>query len=199
MQLYTDLTVSYNVVNPNDRQLVDRIVNGESRAFALVIQNTEKLVSQIVYRMISVPAYRGDISQEVYLKAFHKLKDFRFQCKLSTWIGQIAYNTCLKYLDKKRLLYLEDLSVAADAAGQEDLGPEPLFIKKQLNGILQEAVDNLPPVYRTLVVLFHIEELSYEEIATITGLPQGTIKSYLFRARRKLKDTLLSNYKREEL
>ena len=199
MQLYTDLTVSYNVVNPNDRQLVDRIVNGESRAFALVIQNTEKLVSQIVYRMISIPADRGDIAQDVYLKAFQKLKDFRFQCKLSTWIGQIAYNTCLKYLEKKRLLYLEDLSVAADAAGQEDPGAEPIFSQNQVSGILRETVDKLAPVYRTLVVLFHLEELSYEEIATITGLPQGTIKSYLFRARRQLKDMLLSNYKREEL
>lgn len=187
------------MINPDDRQLVEKIVNGESRAFAVVIRDTERLVNQIVYRMISIPADRGDIAQDVYLKAFHKLKEFRFQCKLSTWIGQIAYNTCLKYLAKKRLLYLEEPSAAADAAGQEAPGPELLFTKKQVGGILQEAVDSLPPVYRTLVVLFHLEELSYEEIAVITGLPQGTIKSYLFRARRQLKETLLSNYKREDL
>ena len=199
MQLYARQTVSFDVNNLDDRELVAKILHGDSRVFAVVIRNTERLVTQIVYRMISVPGDRKDIAQDIYLKAFHKLNGFKFQCKLSTWIGQIAYNTCLKYLEKKRLVYLEDYEMAAEAPGAGQPGPEPLLEQKELSGILQKAVGGLQPLYRTLITLFHTEELSYEEIAFITGLPQGTLKSYLFRARKLLKDELLSKYQRDEL
>ncbi len=186
------------MTNLDDRQLVDKIVHGDGRAFQILIRNTERLVSQIVYRMISDPSDRKEIIQDVYMKAFHKIKNFRFRCKLSTWIGQIAYNTCLKYLAKRRLVYFKG-DMTTEVLPQADDYVEPLLTKKELATVLLKAVEALPPVYQTLVVLFHTEELSYEEIGVITGLPNGTIKSYLFRARKMLKEILLTKYKREDL
>jgi RNA polymerase sigma factor (sigma-70 family) len=182
LQLYSCSKVLFNVTNPDDHQLVDKIVRGDGRAFQVLTRNTQRLVNQIVCRMISDPRDREDIVQDVYMKAFHKISNFRFQCKLSTWLGQIAYNTCLT----------ESLQATDDQV-------EPLLVKKELAAVLQKAIDTLPPVYQTLVVLFHTEELSNEEIGVITGLPNGTIKSYLFRARKMLKEILLTNYKREDL
>ena len=71
--------------------------------------------------------------------------------------------------------------------------------KKELTFILKSEIENLPPVYKTLITLYHNEELSYEEIKEITGLPEGTLKSYLFRARKTLKENLLAKYKKEDL
>lgn len=198
LQLYSCSKVLFNVTNPDDHQLVDKIVRGDGRAFQVLTRNTQRLVNQIVCRMISDPRDREDIVQDVYMKAFHKISNFRFQCKLSTWLGQIAYNTCLKYLAKKRLVYLKD-DKATESLQATDDQVEPLLVKKELAAVLQKAIDTLPPVYQTLVVLFHTEELSNEEIGVITGLPNGTIKSYLFRARKMLKEILLTNYKREDL
>jgi RNA polymerase sigma-70 factor (ECF subfamily) len=76
---------------------------------------------------------------------------------------------------------------------------EVLFSKKELETILATAIEKLSPVHKTLITLYHQEELTYIEIAQITGLPEGTVKSYLFRARKQLKDNLLNQYKKEEL
>ncbi|HSC36646.1 MAG TPA: sigma factor-like helix-turn-helix DNA-binding protein, partial [Chitinophagaceae bacterium] len=111
------------------------------------------------------------------------------------------------WLEKKRLvlpgvLYGADddpESFHADAAGgiaDESDGP---LLQKQRAVILQEEIDRLPPVYRTLITLYHQEEISYGEMAQITALPEGSVKSYLFRARKMLKENVLSKYKKEAL
>ncbi len=162
--------------------------------------------------MISNIEDRRDIAQDIYLKAFSNLAGFRFQSKLSTWIGQIAYNTCLNYLDKKKLVlagnlseeHAEDEEVILNGwSYQEDIlagrvREEPIMIKERA-AILQTAIAALPPLYKTLVILFHQEEMSYEEISQITALPAGTVKSYLYRARKSLRDHLLTRYQKEEI
>jgi RNA polymerase sigma-70 factor (ECF subfamily) len=80
-----------------------------------------------------------------------------------------------------------------------DYGPEAALFGQDLAGILGAALDHLPPLYRTLIALYHQQELSYEEIAHITALPDGTVKNYLFRARKQLKQHLLARYQRDDL
>jgi len=193
-----------------DQLLVEKVLRGDTNSFAVIIKNTERLVAQIIFKMINNPDDRKDIAQDVYLKAFHKLPGFKFQSKLSTWIGQITYNTCLSYLEKKKLFLPGDLRKEnepnddiTEQAKSRSLNmtndAETLILKKELTEILRSAVEMLSPIYKTLISLYHQEELSYEEIAQITELPEGTVKSYLFRARKALKENLLSTYKREEL
>jgi RNA polymerase sigma-70 factor (ECF subfamily) len=159
--------------------------------------------------MIRHPADRPDIAQEVYLKVFKNLAGFKFQAKLSTWVGQVTYNTCLHYLEKKQLVLLDPAETTPDDAAEEsrrtlpaatsDDDPETALFDQDLTNILGAAIEQLPPLYRTLISLYHQQELSYEEIAQITSLPDGTVKNYLFRARKQLKQHLLARYHRHDL
>lgn len=189
--------------NWSDKQLIDRVLRGDHRAFAVILKNTENLVAQIVCKLITVPEDRKDIAQDIYLKAFHHLKEFKFQSKLSTWIAQIAYNTSLSWIDKKKPFYPGNLTDEEEHRGTTTI---PAFIEtessvsqKELSGILNKEIHRLPVLYQTLITLYHHESLSYEELSQITDLPLGTVKSYLFRARKMLKQSLLSKYKKEAL
>ena len=198
-----------NLNNPADKYLVDRVLSGDTHAFASIIKNTESLVAQIVFKMIAVAEDRKDIAQDIYLKAYNKLPGFKFQSKLSTWIARISYNTCLDYLRKKKLvlpgnLYEEgeELNDVMDTARiKSPVATETAaFIpEKELSVILQAEIEKLPPIFKMLVTLYHTQELSYEEIMQITGMPEGTVKNYLFRARKALKESLVLNYKKEDL
>ena len=169
---------------------------GDTRAFAAIVRNTEALVAQIVFRMIKNDEDRKDLAQEIYLKAYRYLPGFRFDAKLSTWIAQIAYNTCINYLQKKRLLLPGE---PEDTALPENEATAASLSRKQLATILRHQLEKLPPVYQTLISLYHQQDCSYNEITRITGLPEGTVKNYLFRARKALRDSLLLQYKKEEL
>ncbi|MDJ0365353.1 sigma-70 family RNA polymerase sigma factor [Hymenobacter sp. H14-R3] len=194
-----------------DQQLVAQVLGGNTAAFGQIVQRTEGLVTQLVFKMIRHPADRPDIAQEVYLKVFKNLAGFKFQAKLSTWVGQITYNTCLHYLEKKQLVLVDAAEPAPDAALEEgrrappplvagpDSDPETALFGHDLAGILGTAIEQLPPLYRTLISLYHQQELSYEEIGHITSLPDGTVKNYLFRARKLLKQHLLASYQRDDL
>ncbi len=193
-----------NEKNLTDQQLVAAVLRGDRHAFGSIIKRTEGLVAQITFKMINSPGDRKDVAQEVYLKAFKNLSGFKFKSKLSTWIGQITYNTCLHYLEKKKLVLLEDFGKDEEmpeyqiSEDPQD-GIEELLFGKELAGILWSQINALKPLYKTLISLYHQEELSYTEIAEITSLPEGTVKNYIFRARKTLKENILSKYKRSEL
>lgn len=182
----------------NDRILVRKVLAGDQRAFSQIIKATEALVAQIIFKMIANPDDRKDMAQDVYLKVYQQLGRFRFQAKLSTWIGQITYHTCLHHLERKK--------IALVPIGDSDLEPSPGFstpfeneiesqlIREELSQLVADAMDQLNPIYRTLITLYHQEELSYSEIGQIVQLPEGTVKSYLFRARKVLKEHVLWIY-----
>lgn len=194
-----------------DQQLVAQVLGGNTAAFGHIVRRTEGLVTQLVFKMIRHPADRPDVAQDVYLKVFKNLAGFKFQAKLSTWVGQIAYNTCLHYLEKKQLVLLDPAQpppAAPSEAGRRappalaagpDYDPETALFGQDLTGVLSAAIEQLPPLYHTLIALYHQQELSYAEIAQITSLPDGTVKNYLFRARQLLKQHLLARYQRDDL
>jgi RNA polymerase sigma factor (sigma-70 family) len=194
-----------------DKELVNSVLRGEPQAFATIIKNTEGLVAQIVFKLITNAEDRKDIAQDIYLKAYKSLSGFKYQSKLSTWIGKIAYNTCFNFLDKKQLVLLDNTvpeNEKQESAlefmtnkflGVSNITTETTLIRTERLEIVQSAIEILPPLFKTLITLYHYEELSYDEIAEITSLPVGTVKSYLFRARKSLKDTILLKYKEEEI
>jgi len=194
-----------------DRYLVNLVLKGDNSAFTTIIRNTERLVTQIVFKLIGNTDDRKDLAQDIYLRAYKGLPDFTFRAALSTWIAQIAYNTCLNYLEKKKYTLLSDWEEIADDDTEEtdhvlntivalaDKEVDQGILQKQRTAIIHQAIETLPPLYKTLITLYHNEELSYGEITSITGLPIGTVKNYLFRARKTLKEQLLKQYTKEEL
>jgi len=188
-----------------DRYLVNLVLKGDNSAFKTIIRNTERLVTQIVFKMIRDAEDRKDLAQDIYLKAYKGLASFTFR------IAQIAYNTCINHLEKKKYALLSDWEdTAADDTEETNYVLNPSLVpagkeadqgvlQKQRTAIIHQAIEALTPLYKTLITLYHNEDLGYEEITSITGLPIGTVKNYLFRARKTLKEHLLKQYKKEEL
>lgn len=176
-----------------EKLLVQGILDGDKEAFKILIKNTERMVAGIVCKMITNTHDQRDMVQETYLKVYNSLPAFRFRSKLSTWVAAIAYNSCVDHLRRKKAFHALE-TIKEDAAENEDT----VFFRDR-SALLQSAIGKLPPVYRTLIVMFHNHEMSYEEIAEITRMPVGTVKNYLFRARKTLKNALLVNYRKEDI
>ncbi len=178
----------------SDKDIVTNILNGNIQGFAVVVKNTEKLVAQIVRKMAVDEDDQKDLVQDIYIKAYRNLPSFQFKSKLSTWVANIAYNTTVNHLQKKKVSIIGiDTAVASRLMVTENAELET--IKSEELEILTKAIDQLPPLYKTLITLYHLEELPNKEIAEITNLPEGTIKSYLYRARKLLKDNINHHYK----
>ncbi|HXD77199.1 MAG TPA: sigma-70 family RNA polymerase sigma factor [Puia sp.] len=189
---------------PTDRQLVALVKGGDSRAFTRIVATTEGLVAQIVFRLIPHEEDRKDVAQEIYIKVYRNLDGFRFQSKLSTWVARIAYNTCITRLEKKNLPLapkpMEDPEEGGSGkAFHSAEASDRNLLRRELRDLIASELEKLPPIYATLIGLFHQQELSLREVAEITDLPEGTIKNYLHRARKQLKETALSQYKNETL
>lgn len=185
-----------------NRNLVRRILAGETHAFERLIRNYQRLVSHIVFRMVTNQADREDICQDVFIKVYQNLSNFRFDSKLSTWIAKIAFNRCVNFLEKKKVPLFDDIAdqeKAVERYAGDDPGPDEYTQAGDLKKLLQREIDKLPIQYRTIITLYHLDEMSYTEIGKITGLPDGTVKSYLFRARKALKQRLEAKYQPEEL
>jgi RNA polymerase sigma factor (sigma-70 family) len=178
----------------SDKVIVTSILNGNIQGFALVVKNTEKLVTHIVRKMLANEDDQKDLVQDIYLKVYQNLCSFQFKSKLSTWIANIAYNTTVNYLEKRRIPIVEIETVIENKFAIID-NSELETIKTEAVEILNAEIGKLPPLYKTVITLFHLDELPNKEIAEITNLPEGTIKSYLFRARKMLKDNINYHYK----
>jgi len=186
---------------PESRALVDRILEGDKNAFKQLVDNYQRLVSHIVFRLIKDRQDREDICQDVFVKVYQNLGRFRFESKLSTWIGQIAYNTGISYLEKKKLPVVEEATADFEkpADGFESPRPDKLAESKEIAEHIRGEIGKLPVHYRVVLTLYHLDSMSYAEIADIMKLPEGTVKSHLFRGRKMLKNNLIAKYRVEEL
>ncbi|HMI04653.1 MAG TPA: sigma-70 family RNA polymerase sigma factor [Pedobacter sp.] len=180
----------------NEKETIERILNGDLNSFKIIVSQHETLVIGMIRRIIKDQNDIDDLCQEVFIKVFKSLHSFKYQSKISTWIGQIAFNTAVNHVKKvsgKKHVII-DLNAFENSYQASD-NPESLLVQKSTSAYIQEEVAKLPLPYRTILTLYHLQELSYIEIGEITGLPDGTVKSYLFRARKLLKDKLAKHLK----
>lgn len=185
-----------------EKRLVERVTAGNQGAFRNLIESYKNLVSHIIYRNIFNEADREDLCQEVFLKVFENLSRFQFQSKLSTWIAKITYNACINYLEKKKVPLFDDFSpedfTLDDFSGSLP-SPAHNVESDDMMSRLTILIQKLPIRYRTILTLFHLHDMRYAEIGEVLELPEGTVKNYLFRARKILKEMVMSQYKEEEL
>jgi RNA polymerase sigma-70 factor (ECF subfamily) len=189
-----------------DRRLVKAVLSGSRRDFEELVRRYERLVRHIVMPMAGSVEDGEDLLQDVFMKVYAHLGTFRFESKLSTWIGNIAFNAATHH----RAMRLREkgggtgtLEVAPglpnrgpgipniEATPDEAPSPVETLIRAEERQRLMEAVRLLPRIQRSILLLFHQDEQTLEEIGTMLELPVNTVKSHLFRARRKLKDMLL--------
>jgi RNA polymerase sigma-70 factor (ECF subfamily) len=178
-----------------DQELVQAVLARAPGAFERLVARHQKLVWHLVYRMVQHPEDARELCQDVFFRVHERLGQYRFESALSTWIGRVAFNVATRHLEKKRLPTVEPRE------GEEEGEPawqqvsdgfdlEAATADHETMQLLQQAIERLPALQRTLVTLYHLDELGIGEIATVTGLPEGTVKNYLFRARAKLRTTL---------
>jgi RNA polymerase sigma-70 factor (ECF subfamily) len=170
--------------------IVKKALQGDMRAFGLLVGQHEKLVSFVVYRLIKNKEDVEDVCQDVFIKVHRNLAQFDFRSKLATWIASIAYRTAVnhlkKYNQRERMDYtdsLDELHITLD-------NPAELLSRKDALAHLERLIAQLPEKYRLVLTLYHLKEFSYAEIGEITSLPEGTVKTHLFRARQLLMENL---------
>jgi RNA polymerase sigma factor (sigma-70 family) len=173
----------------DDQSFVSRVKNGDKKAFRLLIKQHERLVAHMVGRLIKRNEDREELCQDVFLKVFEKLSEFNFQSRLSTWIATIAYRQAINHLRKQKMAYAEwpeDETWMERFVEREN--PETIFTDSDMDSWVLKLIDRLPPQYKTVLTLYHLDGMNYADIGIVTEMPEGTVKSYLFRARQLLKE-----------
>jgi len=172
-----------------DAELINQILMGNMNAFTFLVNRYQKLVVHITKRLIQRQEEVEDVCQDVFLKVYQNLGKYRNECKLSTWIATIAYNTSINYLRKFKK-NIEVNPYDSDFLRNLTNYKSDDYERTDLHQYIHEQIELLPVQYRTVLTLYHLEEFSYQEIEQITGMPEETIKSYLFRAKALLREKL---------
>jgi RNA polymerase sigma-70 factor (ECF subfamily) len=178
----------------DDRSLVTAVLANVPGAFERLVREYQGLCWHIIQRMVRHPEDTRELCQEAFLRVHQCLHQYRFDAALKSWIGQVAYSVAKRHLERKRIPLAEP---AADADGLSLLDQvgdgfdlETATADDEIARHLHAAIETLPPLQRTVLTLYYLDELPIAGIAGITGLAEGTIKSHLFRSRRLLRDAL---------
>lgn len=180
-----------------EHRIILGIIRGDSRAFSLLVDRYEKLVFHVAKKVLPEQADAEDVAQEVFIKIHKNIGTFKFQSKLSTWIASITYFTAINHQKKNKRDFTEGYTEGSLEMDDGQENPQELMERKNAAHYLRQLTDQLPEKYRIVLTLFHLEEFSIEEIGETTGMPEGTIKNYLFRARRMLKDRIANHLNRD--
>jgi len=174
----------------DDVTLVSASQVGDQDAFALLVQRHQRYVFNLVFRMLGQYEEANEVTQDTFLAAWQGLPGFRGDARFSTWLYRIAYNCTLKQLEQRKRDQALQLAIQADQCIDSDERVEAEIEAHDRQTVVREHLSNLPAKYRVVLVLRHLQEMTYEEMAEILTVPIGTIKTHLFRARNLLKERL---------
>lgn len=180
---------------------MEATLGGDGQAFEKLLTRYQNDVFNLCFRLLGDTQEAADCAQETFIRAYRSLKGFRREAKVSTWLYTIAVNTCKNreasaHYRRRRLMVSIDPAASREIPGTvleiEDPAPSPLsqLIDREREALFQKAIDTLPQESKTIVILRDVEGLSYEEIAQISGLPLGTVKSRLARARQQIMENV---------
>ncbi len=175
-----------SVSRVEDSDLVAAALAGNADAFGTLVERYDRAVYHLAFRTMRDAEEARDVTQEAFFKAFRSLRTFKAGSKFSTWIFSIAYHACCDRLARRKRYSNEEFPERADGGP----GPEQAAIAADEAQRLRAAIAALPEKYRTVITLYHLQQKQYDEIATVLGLPMGTVKTHLFRAKEQLRRTL---------
>jgi RNA polymerase sigma-70 factor (ECF subfamily) len=181
----------------DDLKIIESCLLGNTQIFSRLIDNYKNMVYDLAYRMSNNPHEAEDISQDAFLRAYQSLAHFSPSYKFSTWLYQITLNIIRDRFKKKELNYVSlDAPVETDDSefyrqpADFTNNPEQIMSQKENAQAIQHAIYSLPLKYREVIVLRHLQDLSYIEVANILKIPSGTVKVRLYRAREQLRKIL---------
>ena len=173
--------------------VIQAVLDGDINAYELLVKEYEKNVYNLALRMVGNSEDAADMSQEAFIKAYNSLTSFRGDSKFSVWLYRIVSNVCLDYLRSRGRRQTVSLSTENDDGedveidiADETQSPERLLDRRLTRDAVRRGLAALPPEHRQILLLREIQGLSYDEIADALGIEAGTVKSRIFRARKKL-------------
>jgi len=167
-----------------DAELVERAAAGGEESFEELVRRYQRPIIAYVYRIIGDYDAALDLTQEVFIKVYGSLRRYRAEYKFSTWIYRIAHNAAIDHLRRVAARDVrEEVERRERHLSSRAPNPEQERERNERRAEIESVVEQLPPAYRELIILRHAHDLSYEEIAEVTGLPLGTVKNRIFRAR----------------
>lgn len=187
------------MTKPQENEVIRRVLEGDADAFGAIVDEYGKNVYNLALRMTGCPEDAQDLSQEAFIKAFNSLPSFRGDSKFSVWLYRIVSNVCLDFLRSRSKRQTVSLNVDDDGEDAEldvpDLRalPEEELERALTRSAVRRGLLSLPDDMRQILLLREIEGLSYEEIGLALGLEAGTVKSRIFRARKRLCAKLLAD------
>ena len=177
---------------------VESVLGGDVNAFETLVLSYEKNVYNLALRMVKNPEDASDMAQDAFIRAYNSLASFRGESKFSVWLYRIVSNVCLDFLRSRSRHPTVSLSVENDEGEETELdipdesqSPEALLERRLTRDSVRRGLDALSEEYRQILLLREIQGLSYDEIAETLSMELGTVKSRIFRARKKLCDFLL--------
>jgi RNA polymerase sigma-70 factor (ECF subfamily) len=180
-----------------DQALVERVQNGDSSAFDMLVLKYQNRISKLIARFVRNPADVQDVAQEAFIKAYRALPNFRGESAFYTWLYRIAINTAKNHLvasARKSPSYAVDVQEVEKYDASEWLKeyatPERELLASEIQATVNTALEVLPPDLREAITLREIEGLSYEDIAQVMDCPIGTVRSRIFRAREAIDEKL---------
>ena len=171
------------------QELISRFKSGEEKAFNELVSLYKKGIFNLVFRMVRNKEDAMDLAQEVFVKVYHSLKDFRGESRFSTWLHRIAVNLSLNFTQRDKFRSFISLPDLTQPVLSSD-SPLKDFEKKQISEAIDQAVLSLPKKQKAVFVLRHYQELQYSEIAEVMGKSEGAVKANYFQALKKLKKSL---------
>ncbi|HEX8351636.1 MAG TPA: sigma-70 family RNA polymerase sigma factor [Pyrinomonadaceae bacterium] len=182
-----------------DTELVVRALSGREDGFEELVRRYQRPIVAYVYRMVGDYDAALDLTQEVFIKVYNSLGRYRPEFKFSTWIYRIAHNAAIDHLRRQGSVRTEVMELTGEGGStfekplaSKSPTPEQETERGERRAEIEEVVGQLPAAYRELIVLRHSHDLSYDEIAEVTGLPLGTVKNRIFRAREAMRDLLVA-------
>lgn len=183
--------------NISDRELVERVQQGDKKAFDLLVLKYQFKIIKLVSRYIHEPSEAQDVAQDAFIKAYRALPGFRGESAFYTWLYRIATNTAKNHLVSQQRRYSEipidddEGTINESALGLNEIDtPENMLVKEEVEKTVFEAIDHLPEDLRMAITLREFDGLSYEEIAQTMDCPVGTVRSRIFRAREAISSKL---------
>ena len=177
-----------------DRALVEAVLANAPGAFERLVKQYQGLCFHIINRMVRQPDDTRELCQDAFLRVHRYLHQYRGDSPLQAWIGQVAYSVGKRHLERKRIPLQDATDPDEHRALLENVGDafdlEGSVGDDESARCLHAAIEMLPPLQRTLLTLYHLDEVPIGEIAAMTGLAEGTIKSHLFRSRQRLRQVL---------
>jgi RNA polymerase sigma factor (sigma-70 family) len=187
------------ITGPTDREIIQSVLRGNQQAYATLVQQYQRFVFTIVLRYTENREDAEEIAQDVFIKAYRSLSDFRNESKFSTWLYTIATTTCITFLRKKKVTtHSLDNEQVFETAAAIHSGSSPNHLEqKSRAGVVNEAIRLLSADDAQVITLFYKAEQSLEEIGRIMGVEAKTVKVRLHRARQRLKDKMEKHFTAE--